>query len=172
MSYDPSFDPDDFEGLTEKSRNIPVRVIKEFEAKAKRLAELEAKEAARERATELAEAGIPAEFAALFREDAPLDALKNAFGQMGGGQPSTTQQSLDGHQAAQSMASGAQNASPTGADADAAAWKQEARDRKNWHMGSAKEQSRLNARLAQEGVDPNLRRLDTSNWKLPGQLVG
>jgi hypothetical protein len=177
MTYtDPQFDPEDFENLVERSRNVPVRQIKAWEQQTKRLAELEAREAARDRTAALTEAGIPAEFAGLFRDDAPVDSLKAAFEKFGGAsgtpqanaQQQARQQALAGHQAAADMGSGAANADQSGLGSFLDTQMQEAKARTDWRGGARKENAQLNTALAREGVSPQVTGHD---WLLPGQLV-
>lgn len=180
MTYtDPGFDPEDFENLVERSRNVPVRQIKAWEQQTKRLAELEAREAARERTAALQEAGIPAEFAVLFRDDAPIDSLKAAFEKLGGAsnaggtpppdaQELARQRALLGHQAAADMGSGAGQADQSGLNSFLEQQMLEARTRTDWRGGARKENVQLNQALAREGVSPQVTGHD---WVLPGQLV-
>lgn len=164
---DTYFDPEDYEGLETRKRAIPVPQIKKWEAAERRLAELEAREAARERAAALQQAGIPEQFGALFREDAPLDTIKAALSGMGIQTPQTqaTNASLAGHQAAQDLHAGASSAEPSSVGNEIAAMKQAARGRRNATNAESERQKLLNL-MQQSGTE-----VKPGDWQLPKQMV-
>lgn len=157
------FDPEDYENLEVKKRAIPVTQIKQWEQQAKRLAELEAQEAARQRAAALQQAGIPAELGGLFNPEADVDTIKTALQTLGVKTP--TSQSLEGHKAAADLAAGANSAEATNLGTDIAAMKQAARSRRNAANADAERQKLMNL-MQSNGVE-----VQPEGWQLPKQMA-
>lgn len=118
---DSGFDPDDFVGLEEKTRNVPTRQIKRWEEQTKELNEARRLLAEMKREQVFARAGIPdTAMGNLFRRgydgQDDVDAIKAAAIEYGilnaPAEQDKVNQSLAGHEAAQAAASGAATPDP------------------------------------------------------------
>jgi hypothetical protein len=169
----PEFDPEDYEGLQERKVSISRADIRKLEQRAKQADELQAKLSDLERRQAFADAGIPTEGpGAWFRKayDGALepDAIRSAFGDAGlatSNAAAATQQSLAGHEQARAMAAGATVANPSGAAAELATMRAQARAKRNG-MSFEADKAKVAQILASEGTE-----LDTSRWQLPKQLT-
>lgn len=121
MSDTDSFDPEDYEGIAEKTANIPRRQVRLWEKQAKELAEKTALLEQLQKERSFVHAGIPeTPLGKLFMRgyDGPNDteAIKTAAAEYGiiEGQTGQSQidASLNGHDAARAAASGAATPDP------------------------------------------------------------
>lgn len=148
MSDTDNFDPEDYEGISEKMATVPRRQVRQWEKDAKELREAQKLLAEMRRDRTFALAGIPeAGLGNLFRRgyDGPddVDAIKAAAVEYGILEPveqNKVDASLRGHEAAQAAASGAAVPDPR-VDLDA-------------RMRAAKSAQELAQILEEAGVKP------------------
>lgn len=150
MSDDQGFDPEDFEGISEKMATVPRRQVRQWEQDAKALREATAKLAQFERERNFVKAGIPDTpmgklFMRGYEGADEADAIKAAALEYGilkteAGQDDLNR-SLDGHDAARAAASGAATPDPR-VDLDA-------------RMRAAKNPRELAQILEEAGIKPS-----------------